>query len=62
MLRQLYGPGMAKSKLADAFAYITSAEPDSVRNIEEMSKRIAQTDKFDGSCRLAVLVTSTAAL
>jgi len=48
MLRQLYGPGMAKSKLADAFAYITSAEPDSVRNIEEMSKRIAQTDKFDG--------------
>ncbi len=48
MLRELYGPGMGKSKLADAFSYITSDEPDSVRNIEEMSKRIAETDKFDG--------------
>ena len=48
MLRDLYGPGMAKSKLADAFAYISSDEPDNVKNIEEMSKRIAEADKFDG--------------
>jgi hypothetical protein len=48
MLRDLYGPGMAKSKLADAFAYISSNEPDNVKNIEAMSKRIAETDKFDG--------------
>lgn len=48
MLRDLYGPGMAKSKLAEAFAYISSESPDNAKNIEEMSKRIAETDKFDG--------------
>jgi hypothetical protein len=47
MLRDLYGAGMDKSKLADAFAYITSPVQESARDIEEMSKRIAETDKFD---------------
>jgi len=47
MLRDLYGAGMAKSKLADAFAYISSPVEENAHGIEEMSKRIAETDKFD---------------
>ena len=47
MLRQLYGPGMSKSKLGDAFAYIASESPDGTPDIEEMSRRIAEGDKFD---------------
>ncbi len=47
MLRDLYGPGMSRSKLADAFAYISSPVEESAHGIEEMSKRIAETDKFD---------------
>jgi tetratricopeptide (TPR) repeat protein len=47
MLRQLYGPGMNKSKLGDAFAYIASESPAGATDIEEMSQRIAEGDKFD---------------
>jgi hypothetical protein len=47
MLRELYGPGMSKSNLAGAFAYISSEAPDDAKNIEEMSKRIAEGDGFD---------------
>jgi len=47
MLRDLYGPGMSKSKIADAFAYISSASPENSQSIEEMSRRIAETDKFE---------------
>jgi len=47
MLRQLYGPGMSKSKLGDAFAYIASESPAGATDIEEMSRRIAEGDKFD---------------
>lgn len=47
MLRELYGPGMSNGKLADAFAYISSPSPASARNIEDMSRRIAETDQFE---------------
>jgi hypothetical protein len=47
MLRDLYGPGMNKGNLAGAFDYISSAAPDDAKNIEEMSKRIAEGDGFE---------------
>lgn len=47
MLRELYGPGMSESKLADAFAYISNASPGNAESVEEMSRRIAETDKFE---------------
>ncbi|MEM9684621.1 MAG: hypothetical protein AAF942_15215, partial [Pseudomonadota bacterium] len=47
MLRELYGPGMSNGKLADAFAYISSPSPASAKNIEDMSRRIAETDQFE---------------
>jgi hypothetical protein len=47
MLRDLYGKGMANSKLADAFAYISSPVQENAVSVEEMSRRIAETDKFD---------------
>jgi hypothetical protein len=47
MLRDLYGLGMRESTLADAFAYISNASPGNASSIEEMSRRIAETDKFE---------------
>ena len=47
MLRDLYGPGMSKGNLAGAFSYIASEAPDDAKNIEEMSRRIAEGDGFE---------------
>jgi len=66
MLRDLYGPGMSESKLADAFAYISNPAPDNVQSIEEMSRRIAENDKFEAFLKnyrerlIAPLTTATA--
>ncbi len=47
MLRDLYGPGMAQSKLADAFAFISSPTGRATRNIDDITRKMAESDSFD---------------
>lgn len=47
MLRDLYGPGMARSKLADAFAFISSPTGRAAKNIDDITRKMAESDSFD---------------
>ncbi len=47
MLRDLYGPGMAQSKLADAFAFISSPTGRAAKNIDDITRKMAESDSFD---------------
>ncbi len=47
MLRDLYGPGMSRSKLADAFAFISSPTGRAAKNIDDITRKMAESDSFD---------------
>jgi tetratricopeptide (TPR) repeat protein len=47
LLRELYGPGMAKSDLADTFAFIASPSGDDSKNIESITRKMAEADHFE---------------
>lgn len=47
MLRDLYGPGMGRSKLADAFAFISSPTGRAAKNIDDITRKMAESDSFD---------------
>jgi tetratricopeptide (TPR) repeat protein len=47
MLRDLYGPGMARSKLADAFGFISSPTGRAAKNIDDITRKMAESDTFD---------------
>lgn len=47
LLRELYGPGMAKSDLADTFAFIASPSGDDSKNIDSITRKMAEADHFE---------------
>ncbi len=47
LLRELYGPGMAKSELADTFAFIASPSGDDSKNIQTITRKMAEADQFE---------------
>jgi hypothetical protein len=51
MLRDLYGVGMAKSKLADTFSFIVRSTGGSQADIEAISRRVVEADGFDAFLR-----------
>lgn len=47
LLRELYGPGMAKSEFADTFAFIASPSGGDTKEIDAMTRKIAEADRFE---------------
>lgn len=46
-LRDLYGAGMAKSRLAETFAFIVGSPGGSREDVEAISRRVVEADGFD---------------
>lgn len=50
-LRDLYGPGMAKSQLAETFAFISQPTSGSSGDIEAVARKVMEADGFEGFLR-----------